>query len=126
MLSEKDEVYGCNCGNKNTCPLENKCLTPKVVYRAEITNDKDQENKTYIGLTETPFKDRYRNHVKSFNNKKYQKETELSKYIWELKDDHKEPMIKWSILKSINFTNLPCGISNANYSCITFIYNLFR
>ena len=50
--------------------------------------------KTYIGLMETPFKDRYRNHVKSFNNEKYQKETELSKYIWELKDKDKEPMIK--------------------------------
>ena len=50
LLSEKDVVYGCNCRKKNTCPLENKCLTPKVVYRAEITNDKDQENKTYIDL----------------------------------------------------------------------------
>lgn len=101
LLSDKDEVYGCNCRNKNTCPLENKCLTPKIIYKAEISNDKDQEEKVYIGLAETPFKDRYRNHVKSFKNKKYEKETELSKYIWELKDGNKEPMVKWSILKAI-------------------------
>ena len=52
-------------------------------------------------MAETPFKDRYRNHVKSFKHSKYSKETELSKYVWELKDSNKEPSIKWKILKSI-------------------------
>ena len=81
--------------------MGNKCLTPKIVYQAEIKNDKDLETKIYIGLAETPFKDRFRNHTKSFNHKKYEKETELSKYIWSLKEQDKVPSITWSILKSI-------------------------
>ena len=43
----------------------------------------------------------FQNHVKSFKHRKYSKETELSKYIWELKDDNKVPIIKWKILKTI-------------------------
>ena len=34
--------YGCNCRSKESCPLQNKCLTPKVVCRADVkkvTND---------------------------------------------------------------------------------------
>ena len=60
----------------------------------EIINDQNDEKKRYIGLTETTFKTRYGNHVKSFKHRKYSKETELSKYIWELKDDNKVPIIK--------------------------------
>ena len=31
-------------------------------------------------------------------------ETELSKYIWKLKEDGKSPSIKWSIVKRVNST----------------------
>ena len=91
----------CNCRNKSECPLANQCLISKVIYQAEISNDQNDEKKRYIGLTETTFKTRYGNHVKSFKHRKYSKETELSKYIWELKDDNKVPIIKWKILKTI-------------------------
>ena len=30
--------YGCNCRSKESCPLQNKCLTPKIVYRADVRN----------------------------------------------------------------------------------------
>ena len=98
---KNNEDFGCNCRRKDTCPLDNKCLKLKIIYKAEITNDKDQEKKIYIELAETPFKERYRNQTKSFNNKKCSKETELSKYIWLLKENNKAPTIKWNILKSI-------------------------
>ena len=39
------------------CPLNNQCMTPRIVYKAEVTNDKNQEKKVYIGLTETTFKE---------------------------------------------------------------------
>ena len=29
-------VSGCNCISKESCPLQNKCLTPKIVYRADV------------------------------------------------------------------------------------------
>ena len=94
--------YGCNCRTKTLCPLENKCLTPKIIYEAEVTNNQNDEERIYIGLAETSFKDRFRNHTKAFNHKKYQKDTELSKYVWNLKDQNKTPVITWRILKRIN------------------------
>ena len=40
-------------------------------------------------LTETSFKQRFRNHTKSFNYRQFQSETELSKYIWTLTHQNK-------------------------------------
>ena len=73
--------HGCNCRQKNDCPMQNKCLTPNIVYEAAITNNVDTVEKIYFGLCETSFKKRYSNHTKSFRLKKYSKETELSKYV---------------------------------------------
>ena len=56
--------YECNCRPRNECPLQNKCLTPKIVYRANAENDVNNERKFYFGVSETPFKDRFRNHKK--------------------------------------------------------------
>ena len=43
--------------------------------------------------------------MKSFTSKKYPNETELSKYIWHLKENNTDFTIKWSILKnSISYT----------------------
>ena len=50
-------------------------------------------------MTANPFKERYRNHTKSFKDKKYANETELSKYIWDLKEKERVFTIKWEILK---------------------------
>ena len=54
-----------------------------------------------MGVTAGQFKDRYNNHRKSLNNYAYRKETELSKYAWELKEQGKDFDIKWSIVKSV-------------------------
>ena len=59
--------YGCNCRIKNSCPLNGECLTPKLVYRADIENNSNNEKKYYLGLSETTFKERYRNHKKESN-----------------------------------------------------------
>jgi hypothetical protein len=81
------------------CPLNEKFLTSNVVYKAEITTPHDGTTKEYIGMTSTEFKVRYRNHKKSFNKHTYSSDTELSKYVWDLKDRKREYSIKWSILK---------------------------
>ena len=78
--------YWCNCKSRNECPLQNKCLTPKIVYHANIENDINDENKFCVGISETPFKERFRNHKKELNYVKCRNSTELSKYIWQLKD----------------------------------------
>ena len=56
----------------------------------------------YIGLTNGTFKQRYANHCRDFKYRKYEKSTEVSKYIWKLKNEGKSPIIKWSILKHID------------------------
>ena len=68
ILHPKPQQYGGNCRDKNNCPLDNKCLKPQIVYQADITNDIDDTYKYYLGLAETSFKDRLRNHISSFNN----------------------------------------------------------
>ena len=54
-------------------------------------------------MTSSAFKERYRNHIKSFTHKKYSNETELSKHIWHLKPNKTDFIIKWSIIKKIDF-----------------------
>ena len=73
------------------CPLQNKCLTLNIAYQADITNTVDDERRVYLGLSEAPFKDRYCNHVRDFKNEIYYNKTELSKYVWDLKRNNKEP-----------------------------------
>ena len=49
----------CNCRNKSSSPLDNKCLTNKIVYKAEVkTNDAINElsTKVYFGISKTEFK----------------------------------------------------------------------
>ena len=78
--------YGCNCRSRNERPLHNKCLTTKIVYRANVEKDINDEKKFNFGVSETPFKERFRNHKKEFNYAKYSNSTELFEYIWQLKD----------------------------------------
>ena len=102
LLTPENSSFGWNCRNKSNCPLEQKCLTPKVIYRADMANDEDDEYKFYYGLTESSIKERFRNHTKSFNHGLYQNETELSKYIWTLKHQNKTPTIKRKLVQVVN------------------------
>ena len=95
----------CNCRSKHACPLQNKCMSTDIVYKATISTGSTQDTKHYIVMTSNTFKERYRNHIKSFTHKKYSNETELSKYIWHLKQNKTNFTIKWSILKkSFSYT----------------------
>ena len=76
-----------------------QCLTPKIIYRADAENDSG--TKFYFGLTETPLKDRFGNHTRDFKHKTYSNSTELSKYLWDLKETGKNPIAKWSILEKV-------------------------
>ena len=94
ILKPKIENYGCNCRERDSCSMENRCLTPQIVYRADVSNNKDNETKFYYGLTETLFKEIYGNHKRSFRHKWYRSDTELLKYIWNLTSAQKVPIIK--------------------------------
>ena len=62
------------------------CLTACIVYKATVTAP-TRPTKIYYGLTERPFKERYTNHSYSFRDGESSAATELSKYIWKLKED---------------------------------------
>ena len=85
-----------------------------VYWRNHLTivAGKSTTKETYIGLCDTTIKLRYRNHICSFRNERYKHATELSKYIWRLKDQKIAYDIKWWKVKQAR-SNL-----NVNKRCI--------
>ena len=87
-----------NCPKtKPNCPLDGQCLIESVVYKASVTPESSAP-KQYIGLT-TSFKERLGNHNQSFKNKSLSHSTELSKYLWALKERNEKYTLKWSIIQ---------------------------
>ena len=56
------------------------CLQSRRKHNSSNSDETLHRNDGYS------FKERYRNHTKSFADKKYSNETELSKYVWERKN----------------------------------------
>ena len=88
----------CNCTDRSLCPLDGKCLTRAVIYQGDVNTD-DGEHHKYIGLSEPPFKGRSSDHRTSFNDRKYEVKTDLSKKVWELKDKGKVPNVTYSLVR---------------------------
>ena len=91
----RDGQCNCNAGEEE-CPLDGQCLTPCIAYKADVTTTEGSEH-VYLGVTEGEWKARWRNHKTSFVKREYEKSTELSKFIWKLKDRGVGFSIKWSI-----------------------------
>ena len=88
----------CNCQKKNTCPLNGTCLEKSVIYKCHVKKSENDEGMHYIGLTGGTFKDRWAGHKYSFRHEKASKSTELSKYVWDLKNTGIEPNLSWEII----------------------------
>ena len=105
--SEKEKIIitrTCNCRDKPSCPLQGKCLMRDIIYKGNISAE-NIDDKQYIGLTATTFKERFANHKKSLNTPKYAQSTTLSSYFWQLKGEDKNPRVNFSVLKqSKSFT----------------------
>ena len=85
----------CNCQKGiQHCPVEGRCLTTGVVYKATVTSQTGCEY--YTGLTSRSFKVRRKEHNSDFNNRN-RKGTHLSTYIWALKDRGEAYSVKWDI-----------------------------
>ena len=82
-MNPKQTSFGCNCRNKDDCPLDGECLTSNIIYHADITTD--NEHKFYYSTSATTFKKHNNNHTRDFKQVKYQHATELPKHIWQLK-----------------------------------------
>ena len=83
--SDKDKK-NCKRRKPEKCPMDGNCNEESIIYQAEVTSQTTRE--TYIGLCDTSFKLRYRNHTSSFRNKRYRNATALSKHVWNLKDQN--------------------------------------
>ena len=71
-----------------------KCLTKSIIYKAEVIA-RDDGIKECIRMTANSLKERFNNHKKSFNDPKYENETELSKNVSKLKHNEKKFKIRW-------------------------------
>ena len=70
------------------------------MYKATLTSNQDNyQHNIYYGITETKFKQRYANHIKSFRHEKHQSHTELSNELWSVKNNNYNPNIVWEILR---------------------------
>ena len=96
ILNSNSTEYRYNCDNRDECPLENKCLTPRIVYRADVTNKKTDEHKYYYGISDTPFKDRYENHKTPFRHRSHLTASDMSKYYWKLVENVAVSSIEFS------------------------------
>ena len=99
----------CSCNRSNPCPLGGECLASCIVYKATVSvpTVPSEPTKIYYGLTEPDFKTRYYNHKTSFKHAHKRHATELSKYMWDLKDKGMRGEIKWEIAK--RSTPYKCG-----------------
>ena len=116
ILNKKVESHErlSNCRDKPNCPMDGNCLKKCLVYKAQVNSV--HETKYYLGTAEDTFKTRHNNHKKSFKHRMYEKETELSKYIWKLKDQNIKFTIKWNVeAMAIPYT---CGSKRCDL-CLT-------
>ena len=101
----------CNCRNPDSCPLNGECLKKCIIYQATVSTN--QKVETYVGLTENTFKIRFTNHKASMEHSGKRSSTELSKYIWELKDRNEQYNIKWKVLahaRAFNPSSKRCNL----------------
>ena len=94
----KQNEKTCNCKGDKICPVDRKCLSESVVYRATVTEESGVVN-TYTGLTCNDFKTRWNAHNHSFNNSNAN-QTTLSTYIHDLKNKQIEYNLKWDLVSS--------------------------
>ena len=78
ILSPKQQAFGCNCRVKNECPINGEYQTPSVIYRADVVNKSNDEEKFYFGLADTTFKEKYRNHIRDFKHGEVRKQHRIS------------------------------------------------
>ena len=88
----------CNCHRKTGCPMDGNCFSEYLIFKASVSTT---TNKYYYGTCENTFKERYSNHNCSFRNKCRKKNTELSKYVWELKQKDINYFINWDTVMKL-------------------------
>ena len=80
--------------------FSDSCQTKWIIYKLTLTVTSLDINKNVnLGSCETTFKDRFRNHKKSFNHLRRKNDMELSKEFWEIKKCNGALKITWKIIR---------------------------
>ena len=108
---KNEDQKQCNCRKSAECPVQGKCLQEGVVYQATIRRE-GGEIDTYIGLTSTSFKDRWRNHRSNFKTRNPKNSTALSKHLWKLDDENVKYDVSWKIVSRAKPFNHVTGMCN--------------
>ena len=111
----------CNCGCKESCPINGNCQAQNVVYKATVAIL--ENHRIYYGTSKDEFKLRLNNHNQSFKNWKSINKTELLKYIWQLNDNHIAFSLQWEM--AAYTTTHECGTCRCNL-CLTEKYFIIR
>ena len=69
----------CNWQQKNSCPLDGKCLTKCVVYKATVTETTSNNQEMHIGLTENEIQFAFISYFFKLEHKRTS--TTLSKHV---------------------------------------------
>ena len=101
ILSENtaDEAR-CSCTNKEECPLNGGCEIKSVMYKCDVEID-SVPTKSYIGISNGPWKQRWRVHKHSFSNPMRKHNTKLAKHMWDNKPKSENAKLTWSTLKQV-------------------------
>ena len=91
----------CNCRQKNSCPLDCKCLTKCFVYKTTVTETTLNNQETYIRLTANKFKTRFNLLRSSFKLEHKRTSTTFSEHVLTLKNKIISFNIKWEVLKKM-------------------------
>ena len=102
------------CRNKDSCPLDGKCLQACIVYKAYVITNKDSH--IYYGASYGEFISQYNNHTNSLRHCHHKQDTKLL----QLQDKGINFILKWSI--SAYASTYRCGSRN----CLTEKYVITR
>ena len=86
----------CSCLQKFNCPLAEKCFSECLVYHAQVDRSNINQTKNYYSTCQKISKS-VTTTIPLILEIKFKKSTELSKYIWELKNSSINYDLKWSI-----------------------------
>lgn len=73
----------CNCQKNKPYPLNGRCMTKSLVYKAEIKYD--DEVKFYVCSRENRWNSYFYHHQITLGKIKYRNSTALSKFFWKVK-----------------------------------------
>ena len=91
---------GCNCqAGPAACPVQGKCLTESVVYRATVTETASGNREMYTGMTGNTFKALWNGHNSDMRLTSGRRKTKLSTHAWSLKDSNTDFDVDWYFIE---------------------------